>query len=467
MSTFDISNPPLVYGLMGASFGDLEFDIGKSARWLEYFTDDMFVLDVNLGDPRYWIVNWAMTFPHAEHAVTGINFFTDAVNFRKEQFRLADLEYHFSDTDWILWVDGSEGLSFDTTSLPTDYNSDPFMSFIWREIERAEGSAVTDKVVLPFYAFLRSASITNVSYDHPQNPSGIIPGSGDTTKLTYSFDSTGLVFSGSWTSHAHPVTWSFFLPEPDPVIPTILTGFNVVQAMPAGVWNLVVNDTITNYAYSIRVQETVDGVPIAILQQPVSVPYYLAAQGLTRLTQVSALRNPAFNWASIDTPSTPSANVKAQIISYAYCHWNEPNIPPGATDVPPLSEANDDGYRMRKLISLVRPLAGLPTVTWNANDQPAGQSGPWAVSTIVNTHPGLVGSITGAPSSSPALPQLGIPLYDTVLRLNLRDGVWYEGDVSGNTPLMWDSVHQKWVPPYDPNHWPSQGVDAPQTGYAP
>lgn len=462
MSQFSLSNPPRVYALMGAPFGDLELDIGKSARWMEYFSDDMFVLDVNLGTQRYWIVNWAKTFPNAEHTVTGINFFTDAVNFRKEQFRLANNFYHFDNEDWILWIDGSEGLSFDNRSLPDDYTSDPFMSFVWREIERAEGTAVKDKVVLPFYVFLHNDQISNVSYDHAQNPSGIV--SGDTTLLDYSFDDTGLVFSGSWHSHATPVTWSFFFTDVQPVV---VSGFNVVQQMPLGVWRVVVNNATTSFAYSIRVSETFDGVPMPTLQQPVSVPYYLAANGLTRMTKVSRLRIDPTVFAAIDTPSAPSANVKAQVISYAYCHWNEPNIPPGATEVSLLTEANDDGFRMRKLISLVRPIAGLPFAVWNPNDQPVGQSGPWAVSTIINTHPDLVPTIDGAPTTTPALPQLGIPLYDTVLRLNLRDGVWYEGEVSGNTPLMWDADNQKWVPPYDPDLWPAHGVEAPQTEFAP
>jgi hypothetical protein len=51
-------------------------------------------------------------------------------------------------------------------------------------------------------------------------------------------------------------------------------------------------------------------------------------------------------------------------------------------------------------------------------------------------------------------------LYDTVFRLNMRDGVWYESGVSGNTPLTWDSTNSKWVPVYDPDEWVDHGVDA-------
>jgi len=45
------------------------------------------------------------------------------------------------------------------------------------------------------------------------------------------------------------------------------------------------------------------------------------------------------------------------------------------------------------------------------------------------------------------------PLYDQNFRINLRDGVWYEGDVLGNIPLAWDETTQTWVPSYPPSDW--------------
>jgi len=366
------SGEPTVYGIVGAPFGDQEFDVGKSVRWLEYFTDKLFVLDVNLGDPRYWIVNWAITFPDAEHAVTSINYFVNPTGFRKEQFRKADAQYHMEDDAWVLWVDASEGLSFDNTSLPDDYASNPFMSFVWREITRAE-TASQDSVVLPLFVFLRSAEVQNVTYNHPSNdPSGEIP----------------------------------------PVL------------------------------------------------QPVSVPYYLAAQGLRRLMKVSVLRDPAFDWTSLDTPVSPSAGVKAQIVSYAYAHWQYFDIPPGQNEVPPLDESNDEGWKMRQKISRVRPIAGITFDTYPGTE-PAGVPGPWAEAILVNTNPDF-DPITDSPVTPTNSATAGVrtPLYDCVIRLNMRDGVWYEGDVSGNTPMSWDSVNEKWQTPYNPDTWPDQGVRA-------
>jgi hypothetical protein len=374
------SNEPMVYALVGAPYGDMEFDIGKSCRWLEYFSDQMFVLDVNLGDPRYWIVNWALTFPNSEHAVTSINFFSRPVEFRKEQFNRAQQFYEMDDEAWVLFIDGTEGLSFDNSTLPNDYASMPFMSWIYREITRAE-TASQVSVVIPFFVFLRSAEIQNVTYDHPMN--NVLDVNGD------------------------------------PLTPSVL--------------------------------------------QPVSVPYYLVANGLKRLIKVSRLRDPTFNWADIDTLATPAANVKCQVISYAYAHWNLQDIPPGQTDVPALSAVNDDGFRMRQQISKVRPVPGLQYAAWDdGSSDPAGVPGPWAMYTVTNTNPDFV-PITDTPPTAPAPATDGIdtPLYDTVFRLNMRDGVWYEGGVSGNTPLVWNPDDQKWMTPYDPDKWPSSGVDSP------
>lgn len=365
---------PLVYGLMGAPFGDQEFDVGKSARWMEYFTDKMFVLDVNLGDPRYWIVNWAITFPDSEHGVTNINFFSRPADFRKEQFRQADKTYRMNDDGWVLWVDASEGLSFDNASLPDDYDFAPFMSFIYREIARAE-AASEDTVVLPFFVFLQSAEVQNVTYEHGSNVD-------------------------------------------DPELGTVT------------------------------------------VLQPVSVPYYLSAQGLPRLMKVSVLRDPAFDWTSLDTPVSPSAGVKAQIVSYAYAHWQYFDIPPGETEVPPLDESNDEGWKMRQKISQVRPITGITFDTYPGTE-PAGVPGPWAEAILVNTDPDFV-PITDSPVTPTDASTAGIrtPLYDCVIRLNMRDGVWYEGGVSGNTPMTWDSVNEKWTTPYDPDTWPAKGVGA-------
>ena len=71
---------PWVHGIVGAQLGDLEVDVGRSVRWLDYLTDDLFITDVNLGTQRYWVLNWATTFPYSKHTVTGRNFFYSPAN---------------------------------------------------------------------------------------------------------------------------------------------------------------------------------------------------------------------------------------------------------------------------------------------------------------------------------------------------------------------------------------------------
>jgi hypothetical protein len=171
----------VIHALVGAQFGDLEFDIGKSVRWTQWFADDVFITDVNYGDPRFWIVDWTKSFPYVNYKTnTGRSYFDDPVGFRKRQF--ADAEQFaydnadalvFDNNDWVLWVDAHEGLSVDNTPpLPPDYDFDLFRSFVAREIRTAieAGKSI---ITLPFFAFVRHADLQNVEYDwRPNQPAG-------------------------------------------------------------------------------------------------------------------------------------------------------------------------------------------------------------------------------------------------------------------------------------------------------
>jgi hypothetical protein len=293
--TFGLVEEAYIHALVGAPFGDLELDVGKSVRWTQWFADDVFITDINTGDPRYWIVNWELTFPQAHHHVTDINYFVDPVAFRKEQFAAAQREpgILLEDNDWVLFVDAAEGMSCDTRSLPDNYEVQPFRSFVYREITRAT-TAGKDFVSIPFFAFLRHDDIITVDYQ---------------TEAT------------------------------------------------AGL-----------------------GEGLDSVQQSLGTPYYLANQGLARLWKVGALKALGFDWTKLDQPQPASADVKLQIVSYAYAHWNLQDIEPPDTEVPPLSQYNDDGWRMRKLISRVRPIASLPYQDpWKDPSQdPVGLRGPWA-----------------------------------------------------------------------------------------
>jgi hypothetical protein len=158
-----------VHAFVGAPFGDLEFDVGKSVGWLNRFVDDLFVTDVNAGTQRYWVVNWTASFHDTYYKFSGKSFFLDPVAYRKGQVQDA-LDYShrhpeqlvYDDNDWVIFLDAHEGLSTDTRSKPDDYLISTYQSFIYREIARANDSGL-DRVVLPFYVFLRHDHIQNVS----------------------------------------------------------------------------------------------------------------------------------------------------------------------------------------------------------------------------------------------------------------------------------------------------------------
>ena len=374
-----ITGEPKVHGIVGAYYGDLEVDIGKSVRWLHYYTDDLYIQDTNSGEQRYWVINWDASFPGAKHGVTGRNFFLDNANWRKEQFQAADKAWNYDDADWCIFIDGTEGLSFDNRSLPDDYNAAPFMSWLYREIDRATG----DTIVLPFFAYVDNSDLQNVTYQ------------------------------------AWPVTLA------------------------------------------------TAGAPAP--SQPVSVPWYVAHQGLPRLFRVSALRASNFDWTKLDRfVAVPDTGVKAQIVSYSYAHWRPEDIPPGQDSVPPLDAENDLGWDMRNLMSLLRPVSGLPYGTYNGTSwsdpslDAAGVPAPWCVDTMSTILPDLVIEEQGHTAPDATTAGVRTPLYDTVFRLNLRDGLWYEHGTSGNIPLVWDDVNQVWTPAYAPDEWPQSGVGSSQ-----
>ena len=379
---FTPGTEPKIHGLVGTYFGDLEVDHGKSVRWFAYFTDDLFITDINTGEQRYWVVDWSATFPASEHTVTGRNFFRDAANWRREQFEYGDKAFDYDDDDWCMFIDGSDGLSFDHRSLPDDYNAAPFMSWVYREVERAT-VAGRDYATFPLFIYLHDSDLQTITYGVNVTP--------DAVEL---------------------------------------------------------------------------GIPAA--KKTMAVPWYLPYQGLTRLWKVSALRNPSFDWTRLDTPTAPSPGVKAQIISYAYAHWQPLDIPPGQTEVPPLSRRQRSRLQDEEPHLPVAPDPRHPLrESWNPpSADPAGVPGPWGIDVIASVIPALVTTVEedGHTPPDPATAGILTPIYTNVVRQNLRDGLWYEQGTYGNVPLIWDDTNQKWIPLYNPDQWPTSGLaEQPRT----
>jgi hypothetical protein len=344
-----VTAEPVVHALVGAQFGDLEYDAGRSIRWTQWFVDDMLVSDVNTGDQRFWVINWAKMFPEVLTHTISANFFVVPQAFRQAQFAQALEQLRMEDHDWVLWIDAHEGLSCDTRSKPDDASFMMFRSWIYREVQRAV-DAGHDRVVMPFYVWLHDK--------HPQ----------------------------------------------------------VIEYL--------------NHGVTVR--------------QSVAVPYYLPYQGLTRLLRVSALKQSNFNWSSLDTPTAVDPNVKVQVISYGYGHWCVKDIPEGQSKAPALTAANDDGWRMRSLLSKVRPIGLTYDTPWrDPSVDPPGLRGPWCFDRENAPTPTLVPE--PPPPVDGTVAGLQTSLYHRVVRINLRDGMWYAEGQTGNTPVEWNDRLQAWV----------------------
>ena len=589
------SEEAIIHGLVAAQFGDLDYDTGKSVGWMQYFTDDLFVSDINMGDQRYWVVNWTKSFPEINYIFTGLNYFTDTENFRRQQFLDAQTLSRerpdlltYDDNDWVMFIDAHEGLSADNRSLPDDYHVEPFKSFVFREIARAN-TAGFDRIVLPFFVFLRHDHIQNVEYDVPtllvddtpgppivaQQPCGVpyyLAYQGLTRMLKVSvlrdpsFDwsildtpvalpaaagyltstvgsvstpdlgplpsdcvvvwklrpsnimDTDQSLGGQWD--AGQVSWSLYLQNGNFFVALSLDGTTTITNSFAGAVNATTVPNGVDVFFAMRIQADFDGTKgrVTVLRSTDGVNWtqvgFVAPNKWTVLHDSTGpiragTRRIGFGpwegrmysmelrtgidpnagtvlwrfdgtdypgtgtsytdprgkvWtltnASAITPYQPPGNVKIQIISYGYAHWNDQNIEPPATTVPPLTAQNDEGWKQRCLLSQVLPIPGLPVGsasdpvgTWVAPaSDPAGLRGPWAP----DTHASKLQNVV-IPNPPPAIATVvagvRVPLYDLTFRLNLRDGVWYEGDTLGNIPLHWNDETGEWEPAVPPEQW--------------
>ena len=485
------SQEALIHAFVGAQYGDLEFDVGKSVHWVEWFCDDVFITDVNLGTQRYWIVNWTETFPHTHHVVTGVNYFYDTVAFRKQQFVDAQKQgaILLEPDDWVIFLDAHEGLCLDTRPpLPNDFAVEPFRSYLYREITRAN-AAGKDRIVLPFYVFLRHDHIVNVEYPHAafvQEITGsttarhsmgtpyYLPYQGLTRMMKVkvlqdpSFNWSTIDQPSAWdvkpgtgggpvSAHLNPAVGQVSTPH---AIPQITTGtyrlsmncqidatnsaylypINKQQGAPARIdYQLMMVKYNDHYAFvasksadlntnafifgvtpivyggvhtiaqeftigstvsaslldgvsTVRTSDFAIGAPNAAVpivigdSNIVGKIYWAQLEKLTGPggTQTSLLwrfdaaertgtgtsyvdpRGRTWTFTNVNAfvptsaalPAVPAVNTS--IVSYAYAHWNLQDIEPPQTTVPPLDANNDDGWRMRNLMSRVRPISGIP-----------------------------------------------------------------------------------------------------------
>ena len=567
-----------IHGLVGTQFGDLEYDVGKSVRWTQYFADTMFILDINLGNTRYYVVDWKNTFPQAESRVAAIDYFTKPVEWRKKQYELAKSIWKIEPDDWVLFVDGHEGLNIDTRIDPPGWAEEPFQSYITAVIDAATGPTVS----LPLIVYLSDGDIYPVEYTNtappdPNDPDAVptpfvsgadasIPyymddDSGSLVRLIKAselekpdfdwtvIDQLGAVGSADTTdisiisygyAHWHlediaagqpmqPVyldatVGTATLPDPG-VMPTEFTF--IVDAEPfdplgdskaiasqfggGGSWifggsgvdfvmtlqtaggqiylgggggltperatyacSATLNDGAGHSRMTIRRLEP-DGTWSSLGSNQAAVAVILDSPDVVRIGAVftnSYLYDEPIYFVELRTGLDPTAGTVlwrfdaedypgtgTSYVDPRGQTWTLTNAaaipPPKQPTTPPMTAANDDGWRMRNMLSKVRPIPGLPIGTWQEpTEDPAGVAGP-DLSTHIYGNPGIDTGPPPGPANEVAT--LLTPLYDAVFRFGLRDGLVWKGqdgtNTLGNIPMSWDYTLEQWVPRMAPEQW--------------
>ena len=467
-----------IHGIVSTYFGDLEFDIGKSLNWTKSFCDTMYVMDINNTEStRQYVVDWDKSLPTAKKSFFSQYSFltspTTAQNWRKESFNRAKTAWNYADDDWVMFIDGTEGLNV-FHAPPVTFN--------------VTHASVTTPVTVPVTITGTITVTTSTSHGAAV---------GDTLKLTGAFltDTFGsnvvtTTLDGSYLVTAVPSSTKISIQRDFEAEINIaekaldITAHGFLTKEPSGyfegnVFKCWIESEIASAIAASKNFISLDGWALVRSGPPTSLTltmtepslasnaatattceeYYLAMGAMIRIAKVGSLNDPSFNWLSLDQPQSSFSNAyaasKLSLISYAYVRWSDnpaymtqsvasssPNYVTSTPPLRPVSIEYDVGFAMRRLISQVRPLSGLPITpaTWS-NADPVG------------TQP-LVGSykkldllyIATETYTDSAFVQKGYhayggsPLYPGILRSNLREGVWYINRADAPVTIRVESV---------------------------
>ena len=465
---------------MSSYFGDYEWDIGKSVRWFQYFCDTEYAMDINLGKSRRYLLSWTKSFPNVAFSYNSVfPFFENkqtAAQWRFESFLEADKAWDYDGTDWVVFVDCSEGLAVDTVTSPlnvggsewdiltgTQFEGDndpltpfgkppsnlqegdllpppstaledanPFKDYVVGEVDAAEllgGIGVPKVLYLPVWAYVGDTAPYTVDLVIDQELQDRIDAGGP-----------GDLYDGLTASEAETA-----------------------------------NTSITTTAQSKYVFA-------GYLPRAFRVDYLRNTLGATQGTEWSDLSiSVQAEWEKLDDFVSSPINSGAEwtprsylsLITYAYARWSNDQSKM-TWDRKTTDEATDDGWEMRKKISNVRSLVGkgFQTADWNNVDNHGSIEWGWQpeVLEISNASSDTTGSVENQYSSAfsasflnferdphevstglwpSGFPQIGTPLYDNIFRDNPRDGLFYEDDELG--PVPWNFIVN--VPAVDEDEW--------------
>lgn len=473
-----------IHGVVSTYFGDLEYDLGKSLGWTQNFCDSVYVLDVNTSDgSRQYIIDWDRQLPKGKYSFSPSSFFGSpdrAAQWRQQSFERADAAWGYSSNDWVLFVDGTEGLSVfhdfpvDVDILSAAVENDGAATFITFTLDdsyninvgdrlHVQGATVVDDPATWFFDGVYL--VTDVAADLVT----VLSVQSHSTLADTALDALGGAFYTTEPPGYHEgmifQSWLYAelnAAQDDGKDLVTIPGWALVrsgspQALPL---------RVPNQERAIRDgQPVIPGAyfvgPDLVVDNQWAEKYYVSMGPLVRLAKVSALRDPSFDWHLLDQPqeSLPTAyeSERLDIISYAYIRWsdnpanmtqsvdpdasNYVDVMSGGIPLRPVTVETDAGFAMRRLISTVRPVEGLPT-EWEEDDDLGEQP---VVGSSFRLELSMVEAFRYDPSSESMVLKGfgsfgGSPIYPGILRHNLREGVWYTSADSRAVVVPFSSV---------------------------
>ena len=474
-----------IHGIVSTYFGDLEYDIGRSLNWTSSFCDTTYIMDLNIADTsRQFVIDWDRYDPDAKYSFFSQHPFfgspQNASDWRKTSFDRALSAWNYSDDDWVLFVDGTEGLNVfhkppeDLVVVSVEVDGDTETVTLYTEDPHTLEVGYRVYITGSFLNIPEVAGVSpeyNLSFDGDYRV--------DAVGEDY-FTIVGLINYPhvDITNFEDPLTIQFTT-EPkgfhDGLIFQSWFFAEIRAAIDAGVdlisldsWAMIRSSSPEEILMQIRTfadQPNVGANPNMIIDEETgerftkvtkTSEYYVPMGNMIRLARVGALKDEDFDWSMLDQPTSdedPFPNSKQaeylSLVSYAYMRWSEtpdsmtqavdpdaPNYVAGDALEPafrPVSIESDVGFVMRRLISTVRPIDGIP-LDWSLDDPDGEQPLVDGIEKLETVMVPFYSVQNGVSVFEGYQKYGGSPLYPGVIRANRREGVWYR--TTGPAPLF-------------------------------
>ena len=478
-----------IHGIMSSYFGDQEYDIGKAVRWMQYFCDTEYAVDINLSSkPRGYLISWAKSFPNVSYGYnSAFPFFApNAAQWRKDSFDKANSVWNYDPDDWVIFIDCTEGLCVDTVN-----NSLPVVGGV--------DTRPVDEFGLPMYS---PSEIADGLPDADLGPGAVQDdGTGDPGS-DYSFTTLGQPWNPPDPGEGLPNP-NAALGEDNPFkawveqeidnADTNLGGAGSAEIIHLPVWAYLHDsgaytvDRTIDEEFQAEIDATPDGQLVRGLSKSDATAAnttvtttarsrYAFAGYSPRIFKVQQLIDFAGDltpsgWGMIDEFSSGATTGGVEdtpeqvlsVVSYAYARWSSDPANYDFHPRIPNDESTDEGWKMRQKISTVRAVPLMNAATWatdqddsaveheywgwqepdldiaNASSETGGFSAQFSSAYSVDFRSFEADPIVLGPTAwMVGKPELATPLYDNVFRDNPRDGLFYLSEELG--PVPWNFI---------------------------